>query len=190
MTFQRLQPGSLCLCASVCCRGAAAAWLVVALFMGCAPRLEASQLLDSVVARVGGVAITRTDVEAALALGAIEVPAGQDRMAGGTKAMIDRRLLIAEVSRFPPAEPPEAAVRERVAAMKARAGAGYDSLVRRTGLDDERVREMARDSLRIEAYVAQRFGTAESAQRREALVAQWLADLRMRGDVVEITPRP
>ena len=169
-------------------RGLATALLMLVV---AAPVLAAAtQLLDSVVARVSGVGITPTDVEAALGLGVIAVAAGQDRMAAGTKAMIDRRLLLAEVSRFPPAEPPQAAILERVAAMKSRAGAGYDALVRRTGLDDERVREMARDSLRLEAYIAQRFGTAESAQRRDALVAQWLADLRMRGDVVEITPRP
>ena len=165
--------------------------VLLMLLVAAAPVLaSAFQLLDSVVARVSGVAITRTDVEAGLALGIIEVPAGQDRMAAGTKAMIDRRLLLAEVSRFPPAEPADAAIAQRVAAMKARAGGGYDALVRRTGLVDERLREMARDSLRIEAYVAQRFGAADSAQRRDAVIAQWLADLRARGDVVEITPRP
>jgi hypothetical protein len=158
--------------------------------MMCGAAVAATQLLDSVVARVAGVPITRTDVEAGLSLGVIEVPPGGDRMAAGTKAMIDRRLLLAEVSRFPPAEPAEAAIVQRVAAMKARAGGGYDALVQRTGLDDERVREMARDSLRIEAYIAQRFGAADSAQRRDAAIAQWLADLRTRGDVVEITPRP
>ncbi len=168
------------------CRLAVAAALV---WLMAAPAAS-SQLLDSVVARVGGAAITRTDVEAAVALGAVEVPPGDDALAAGTRALIDRRLLLAEVARFPPAEPSDAAIAERVSAMKARAGAGYEALVRRTGLDDARLREMARDSLRIEAYVEQRFGRAETAQRRDAVLAQWLADLRMRGDVVEVTPRP
>lgn len=179
----------LWLCASVCRPTAVVVWLVVALAAMCTTAPRASQLLDSVVARVAGVAITRTDVEAAVALGAVQVPAGEEPLAAGTRELIDRHLLLAEVARFPPAEPPAAAIAERVAAMKARAGTGYDELVRRTGLDDERVREMARDSLRIEAYVAQRFGRAESAQRRDAMLAQWLADLRLRGDVVEVTPR-
>src|SRR5919204_3440363 len=63
--------------------------------------LSAQQLLDRVLARVDGSAITLTDVQAALALGII--PAGtDDPIASGMQQMIDRQLELAEVQRFPP----------------------------------------------------------------------------------------
>ena len=146
------------------------------------------QLLDRVVARVGGTAITQTDVDAAVGLGIVEAPSTQDPAA--RRQVIDRQLLLAEVSRFPPTEPSETAVAELVAKMKSRAGGNYDALLRRTGLDEQRVRDLARDTLRIEAYVDQRFGTAQTPERRRDMVALWLEDLRMRGDVVEVGARP
>jgi hypothetical protein len=179
-------------------------------------------LLDRVVARVGGVAITETDVRAAIGLGLIEVPAGGDPLADGTRGMIERRLILLEVNRFPPADPGDAAIAEVVAAMKARAGAEYQSLVRSTGLDDERLGAFARETVSIQAYINQRFGTtaqaslqdardyyekhpaeftrngalvpfaqvesaarvAASDERRRATIAQWIVDLRARGDVI------
>ena len=186
-----------------------------------------AQLLDRVVARVGGSAITQSDVEAALRLGLIEAE-GKDVLAQATERTIDRRLILAEVARFPPPEPSDAAISEQVAKMKARAGAGYASLLQGTGLDEQRVRDLARDTLRIQAYLDHRFGAsaqvsaqdardyfdvhrqefarngvvpafeeveaaarqAVSIERRRASVARWLDDLRARGNVVLLTPRP
>lgn len=144
----------LCLCVSVVC----GLWLSSA---------TAQQLLDRVVARVAGTAITQTEVEAALALGIVEAE-GADRLAAGTRQMIDRRLVLAEVARFPPSEPPEPAIAGLVAKMKARAGADYPAVLRQTGLDEQRVRDMARDTLRIQAYLDQRFGTTAQASLQEA----------------------
>jgi hypothetical protein len=191
------------------------------------PLAEASQLLDRVVARVGATAITQSDVDAALGLGIVEVAGGQDREAGAQQ-LIDRQLLLTEVSRFPPAEPSEAAIAELAARMMARAGSGFDALSKRTGIDAKRVRELARDTLRIQAYIDQRFGAAApvgvqeardyyeahrqefakggvvppfeqietaarqaaAADRRRRAVNQWVADLRTRGEVVEVKSRP
>jgi hypothetical protein len=132
------------------------------------PALHAQQLLDRVVARVAGITITQTDVEAALALGVVEAEPGPDRMAAGIRQMIDRRLLLIEVARFPPPEPPEAAIAELAGRMRSRAGASDDALVTRTGVDDQRIRELARDTLRIQAYLDQRFGTATQVSAQEA----------------------
>ena len=199
-------------------------WLVVAAFAGWLSPAYA-QLLDRVVARVGGVAITQTDVDAAVGLGVIEADAGDS---SPTQQMIERRLVLAEVQRFPPDAPADEAVDGFVARMKARAGGGYEALLKRSGLDEQRVRELARDTLRIQAYIDQRFGTsaqvsqqeareyydarpgeftrngvlapfetvepaarqAVSAERRRADVARWLRDLRARGNVILVTPRP
>jgi hypothetical protein len=140
-------------------------WLVVAAFaVGLLP--AHAQLLDRVVARVGGTAITQTDVDAAVGLGVIEADGAGG--ASATQQMIDRRILLAEVARFPPADPSDSAIAELSATMKARAGAGYDALLKRTGLDDQRVGELARDTLRIQAYIDQRFGTSAQASAQEA----------------------
>jgi hypothetical protein len=186
------------------------------------PVASAQQLLDRIVARVGAAVITQTDVEAALALGIVDAAPGEDRLAAGTRQMVDRHLLLAEVARFPPAEPSAADIDAIVARMRSRAGTAFAAVVTRTGLDDQRLRELARDSLRIQTYVDQRFGaTAQasaqeareyydahpqefrrdgvvqpfeeveaaarqsaSAERRRRTVAQWIADLRTRGEIV------
>jgi len=121
---------------------------------------SAQQLLDRVVARVNGTAITLTDVRAALGLGMIEVR-GDDRPEQAASAqLIDRELLLEEVARFPPPEPPPAAIEMEVATLKGYAGGRLPGLMQSTGLDDRRIRELARDTRRIQAYLDQRFGTA------------------------------
>ena len=120
-----------------------------------------AQLLDRVVARVGTVAITQTDVEAATGLGLVDA-------ADPVQQMIDRQLLLLEVARFSPPEPPDAAVAAQIAAMRARAGERLPALMQATGLDDQRLRELARDTLRIESYLDQRFGVSAQVSEAEA----------------------
>ena len=149
------------------------------LFVSFVVPTSAQQQLDRVVARIGTAALTQTDVDAALAFGVIERQAGDP-----VKQMIERRLIIAEVNRFPPPEPGEIAITELVAAMKATAGAQAAAVMTRTGVDEKRLAEFARETLRIQAYVAQRFG---SGPRSDQQRAQWLDGLRARGDVTEFT---
>jgi len=172
-----------CLSVSVCRLFAlAAVWLVVPAFSGWLSIVQAQQLLDRVVARVGTVAITQTDVDSAVAFGIVEPKTadGRDPM----KQMIDRRLMLGEVSRFPPAEPTEDAVNGLLAKMKAAAGDQAAPVMKRTGVDEKRLSEFARETLRIQAYLSQRFGSGPRAEQQRA---QWLDDLRARGDVTEFT---
>lgn len=134
----------------------------------CLTVADAQQLLDRIVARVGATVITQTDVEAALALGIAAPRPGDDRMAAGTQQLIDRQLLLAEVARFPPLEPPAADVDALVARMRTRAGTDFAAVMKRTGFDEQRIRELARDSLRIQAYLDQRFGASPQASPQEA----------------------
>ena len=136
--------------------------------------LSAQQLLDRVVARVEGYAITLTDVQAALGLGVIEAPPGADPIAGGTQQMIDRQLALAEVQRFPPPEPPAEAIDREVARLKTNAGARLPALMPSTGLSEERLRDIARDNLRILDYLDQRFGTTVQVSDEE--IAQYYRD--------------
>ena len=151
-----------------------------AFFANFAVEATAQQLLDRVVARVGTSAITQTDVDAAVAFGVV------DKAGDPLKQMIDRRLMLAEVVRIPPPEPAETAITELVATMKAAAGAQAASVMRRTGVDEKRLVEFARETLRIQAYLAQRFGSGPRADEQRTL---WLDGLRMRGDVTEFTLR-
>jgi hypothetical protein len=119
---------------------------------------SAQQLLDSVVARIGSEAITQTDVQAAVALGLVDAKSRDD--ADALRQVVARQLMLNEVTRFPPPEPEAAAIDQQVAVMKMRAGARLEELLRTTGLDEARLRALARDTLRIQAYLAQRFGTS------------------------------
>ena len=105
-------------------------WLsAIAAAVAWSPALSAQQLLDRVVARVEGYAITLTDVQAALGLGAIQAPPGADPIEAGTQQMVDRELLLAEVRRFPPPEPDDAAVVREIARVRMNAGARLPALV-------------------------------------------------------------
>ena len=132
--------------------------------------LLAQQLLDRVVARVDGYTLTLTDLKAAIALGLIEVPAGAAEDAA-VERLIDRRLMLAEVDRFAPPEPPAAEVSREMDALTERVGSrmSMSALMDETGLDAAQVRDMARDNLRIQTYLNQRFGTAAQLTEEEVL---------------------
>jgi hypothetical protein len=136
---------SLCLCVSVVCLG----WLSLA---------SGQQLLDRVVARVNNVPITLTDVDAALGLGIVTVTGAEEPRAAAARQLIERQLMLAEVARFAPPEPDAAAIAGEMAEMQKRAGARLEALMQSTGLDEQRLREIARETLRIQAYLNQRFG--------------------------------
>jgi hypothetical protein len=142
----------------------------------------AQQLLDRVVARVNNVPITLSDVNAALGLGIVEAPASGDPVAVARVQLIDRQLMLAEVARFTPPEPDARALDAEVAALRARAGERLPALMRDTGVDGQRLRDLARDTLRIRAYLDQRFGVSSDAARSDA-VAQWIRDLRARAEI-------
>ena len=161
------------------------AWRVAGVVSLSLASLAAQQVLDRVVARVGSTAITQTDVDAAIAFGVVaRRAAGDDRDA--VRELIDRRLMLAEVNRFPPAEPSDAAIMELAAKMRSQAGPDVAGVMKRTGADDKRLLELARDTLRIQAYITQRFGSGPQVDQQ---VARWIDDLRSRGDVTEVTPR-
>ena len=52
--------------------------------------------------------------------------------------------------------------------MKSRAGTGFAALASSTGLDDAKLQQLARETLRIRAYIAQRFGSAAQVTEDEA----------------------
>ena len=60
------------------------------------------------------------------------------------------------------------------------------SALERSGLTDRQLRVTLRENLRIRAYIAQRFTSAEDEARRLMLIDEWVASLRQRSDVVDL----
>lgn len=162
-----------------------------------------AEIIDRVLAILPGQIVTLSDVEAALDLGVIEVPAGTDRVAGGLTALVDRMLMLNEVRRVTPPEPSAAAIDARVARIRERLGtpAAFASVLAARGLDEKVVRLFAADDLRLASYLDERFSAAaqptddeirqagEAArqrltdERRRALIDAWTAELRRRADL-------
>jgi hypothetical protein len=202
--------------------------LVVAVLIGCTAlgTASAQQILDRVVARVDGNPITLSDVRAAIRLGIVEPAEGVDPMLFGLRQLIERRLVLAEVARFAPPDPDPTTLSGQVSALKARVGSAADlaALERSTGYGEQQIRDVARDNLRIQAYLNQRFGASvqpsdeevgqyyrthldeftkdgrvipfveaepaarqkAAAERRRAVIFQWMRELHQRADVVEL----
>ena len=148
------------------CLGASVA-RVAMLFLWLSP-LSGQQLLDRIVARVNGAAITLTDVNAAIALGIVSSSAGQ---AVAIEQLIDRQLVLGEVARFLPPEPPAAAVAIEAGSLTTNAGQKLADVMASTGIDEARIQQLARENLRIQAYLNQRFGL--TPQLTEEEVAQY-----------------
>lgn len=121
-------------------------------------------LLDRILARVSGNEVTLTDLQTARGFGVVTGPTE----AAALEQLIDRQLLLVEVARFPPPDPPETAVAAEVAREKAVAAAGLQELMASTGTDEARLHDIARDTLRLEAYIDQRFGTSMQVTDDEA----------------------
>jgi hypothetical protein len=131
------------------------AGVVLGLIALAAASLAAQTLLDRVVARVNGSVILLSDVRAAAALGLIEAaPDSRDAV----EQMVQRALLVEEVNRFPPPEPTGEAVDAELVRLRTRAGGSLDAVERDTGITADYMRLLARDRLRIQVYIDQRFG--------------------------------
>jgi hypothetical protein len=145
---------------------------------------QPAELIDRTLAIVSGRTITLSDARTAVALGLID---GEEVDAALVQRLVDRELMLREVERYQPPEPPDARVEARVDTVRTRAG-GDEALARMFasgGFTMERLRAWARDDLRIEAYLQQRFASDE---RRQDLIADWVADLRRRAQITVFEP--
>ena len=117
--------------------------------------LSAQALVDRVVARVSGTVILLSDVRAAVMFGLVEGPAESE---DAVEQMVQRSLLVDEVNRFPPPEPTAEAVDVELARLRTRAAVPLEEVERLTGLSPDNVKLLARDRLRVQTYIDQRFG--------------------------------
>lgn len=136
----------------------AAALLAATTVFAVATRAE---IIDRILAVVNGTLILQSDVTMATRLGLASSPAAPDPSPAPLDALIERRLVLEEVDRYAPADPSAADVDRRLAEVRDRAGAGFEAVLRDTGVSIDQVRRQVRDDLRIEAYLLQRFGAMQ-----------------------------
>jgi hypothetical protein len=170
-----------------------------------AAQTASAEIIDRILAVVSGQIITKTDVEAARMLGLIEVRAGdaQSPDDAALQALIDRVLMLSEVRRVVPREPTEAAITERVAAIRGRfpSPAALQQALAASGISEPVIRIYAEDDLSLTAYLDERFSAAAEPtdqevlqageanrrkladERRRSLIAAWVAELRRRADI-------
>jgi hypothetical protein len=123
-----------------------------------------AQIIDRILAVVNGALILQSDVMMAVRLGLAPAPAASDPVAAPLDALIERRLVLEEVDRYAPPDPTDADIDRRLAEVRGRAGAGFDAILRETGISSDQLRRQVRDDLRMEAYLLQRFGAMQPSE--------------------------
>ena len=159
--------------------------IALVLLVLCARAVHAD-VIDRIMAVVGGQPITLSDVNAAILFRLVEAPAGTADPIGYTlDRLIERTLLLSEVERFQPPEPDPIEITIRVDEIEQRFGsaAAFDKALAVTGMTREQLRRYLRDDLRITTYLNQRFGASVDPVERRIAITTWLADLRKRADV-------
>ena len=141
-----------------------------------------AQVLDRILAVVDGAPVTQSDVNAALQLGLVPIGGG-DRVAAAVDALVERRLMLEEVDRYAPPDPPEADITRHVDDIRKRAGTRFETILSEVGWTEDQLRREVRDDLRIQAYLQQRFGITQPSEERAAMIRDWLAGLRRRANI-------
>jgi hypothetical protein len=141
--------------------------LVVAFLALVAPGAAWAQVIDRVVAVVGGQAITASDVRAARRLGLV-APAGLAEPELVDRLVV-REMMRTEVDRFAVAPPDAAEVDAAVVAARARLGADAPAALDALGMSDARLRAWIEDDRRIVRYLDQRFDAAAQPSDEEVL---------------------
>lgn len=158
--------------------------LLLILWATAAPRAE---IIDRIMAVVGGQPITLSDVNAALLFRLVEPPPGTaDPLAHTLDRLIDRSLVLGEVDRFQPPEPAPVEIDLRITELQQRSGSpeAFARSLMVTGLSREQLQRRIHDDLRITTYLNQRFGTNVDAAERATAIARWTTEIRRRADVI------
>jgi len=169
-------------------RTAAGIAIVCALLLPAAPG-GGDELIDRVLAAVEGRVITLSDVRTAVRFKFVKTGTAADVIAATLDGLIDRLVILAEVERYAPPEPDPEAIRNAVAAMRARIGSDQEvaAALRVAGLDEAALVQWARNDLRVAQYLRERFaGAAEPSEEDvESYMRRHEADLLRTGRALD-----
>ena len=150
---------------------------ILALLATLATSAAAQTLLDGVLLKFGDDIVTRSDVRQARLLKLVRPDGEADE--AYVAALVDRKLMLAELKRSPPAEPSPEAIDARRGQWLAKIGSGTNvpDLLARAGMTDALLRGWLRDDLRLQAYLDDRFAG------RTTDIAAWITTLRQRAGI-------
>ena len=133
------------------------------------PRANAQTLIDRVIVRINDDIITQSDVTQARLLRLTPPEAASDSAI--VDALINRRLMLTEIARFPATEPTAAELAARRQEWQATLGpeANVADLLRRAGMTDALLDGWLRDDVRIQSHLARRF-LQSTVPRRDQLL--------------------
>jgi hypothetical protein len=142
--------------------------LAAALMTTAAVRAE---IIDRILAVVDGQIITLSDVGAALRFELVPPEVSDDPIDATLQRLIDRQLMLVDVDRYAPPDPSPEAVEAGLAAIRARYAdaATFEAALQQTAMSAEELRRFVRDSLRIEAYLQQRFASLVQPSESDAM---------------------
>ena len=145
-----------------------------------------AEVIDRVLAIVGGQLIMLSDVHAAQDLRLVTPAPSPDPIREVLSRLIDRELQLTDVERYAPPEPTADEVDRAVQTVRDRfpSPGAFEAVLARSGIDLDRLRERLREDLRIQAYLDQRF--AMSGDRRQKLIDDWMARLRRSVTVIDL----
>jgi hypothetical protein len=140
--------------------------LTLVLMAALAVRLSArADVIDRILAVVDGAVITQSDLSSVIRLGLVSAGRGTDPAGAALDQLIERRLILAEVDRYAPPDPPAADVERAFDAVRTRVGpAAMETTLLQTGGSVDQLRLYLRDDLRIEAYLRERFGAIQPSE--------------------------
>ena len=149
-------------------RRARAAAIAAAILVIAAPA-RAQTLIDRVLVRVNADIITQSDVTQVRLLHLTPPEALSDSAI--EDALINRRLMLTEISRGPASEPTQAELAARRQEWQTTLGpqANVTELLRRAGATDAFLEGWLRDDIRIQSYLEHRFLVA-TVPRRDVLL--------------------
>ena len=143
-------------------------------------------VIDRIMAVVGTQPITLSEVAGVMQFEAVTVPSGtKDPTAYVLDHLIERSLMLAEVDRFQPPDPDPSEIAREIERVQAKFGSAdaFDKALIVTGATREQLRRYVRDSLRMQIYLNQRFGTILDPVEREESIGAWVRELRRRAQV-------
>jgi|AP45_3_1055517.scaffolds.fasta_scaffold40353_1 hypothetical protein len=158
-------------------------WSVsVTMCVAVAPAIGAGQapvsldLVDRVLADVARQVIMLSDVRAFLELGLVDPPASADPVPETLTALIERQLVVNEISANVIEEPSTQEVEGQMAVVAERLGGlgALRAVLPSVGFTAEDLKQLLREDLRVERYLARRFPGARQPTEEE--LAAWMQE--------------